>query len=95
MAGLIIKPSSQLALLNLSIDTFPYQFRSIVTHILIADRLTITAKWKTTLAPNTEEVICRVKTQHSYEKFFAIQTNNLSSFNSQWAPWTSHFSYNN
>lgn len=91
VTGFIIKPTPHLAPLNLSIDTIPFQFRSIITHILIADRLTITATWKTTLSPNTEEVVRRVKTQHSYEKYFAIQTNNLKSFNNHWAPWTSRF----
>lgn len=91
VSGLIIKPTPHLAILNFSIDTIPFQLRSIVTHILIAAQLTTTAKWETTQSPNTEEVICRVKIQHSYEKYFATQTNNLRSFNNQWAPWTSRF----
>lgn len=42
VTGVLISPTSTLALINLNMEHTPKQFRCIITHILFAARLTIT-----------------------------------------------------
>lgn len=88
VTGLIISPSPQMAILNIGIHTIPTQFRPIVTHVLLA---AITSRWKSLDAPNLSEVVYRVKLQYLYEKYFAIQTQNLPKFKSHWDSWIANY----
>lgn len=87
LTGFLTKPSQGMATLNLQISKFPTQFRTIVTHILIAARLTITKRWKTTCAPEIAEVVHRVNMHCLYERAIACNNNSLGSFNHKWDIW--------
>lgn len=86
--GFIIPPTPQMALLKKGIHSVSTQFRPLITHILIVTKLTITSKWKSTKAPNVSEVIQRVQLRYTYEKHFAMKSQNLPKFNFCWNPWT-------
>lgn len=88
ITGTITPASPELALLGLTLDKYPNDQRCIMTHILIAARLTVLSKWKKDLTPTLEEVISRVTIQYSYEKAFAIATAKILSFDRLWNLWT-------
>lgn len=94
VTGEAIIPSPQLALLNIGMHLIPNKYRSLITHILIAAKLTITSKWKSKETPLLSEVINRVKTQYTYEKFFAIKSHNIPKFNISWESWVAQYPTN-
>lgn len=72
VTGMLTTLSPHLALLGLTIDSFPIQYKTIVSHIFIAAKLTITSAWKSSKALNALEVIRRVNSHYFFEKFTVL-----------------------
>lgn len=89
-----IPPTPELALLNLSTDTIPVNSRTVALHILLATRISITRKWKSTQPPTLTEIINTTQTHHTYE---LIMTHTHDSYQrektkwSQWSDWYSNY----
>lgn len=62
-----ISPSPELALLNLTVETFAPSVRNSVTHILLAARLNITRHWKKTQLPSAVYTLDLIHKHCSYE----------------------------
>lgn len=85
--GILSPPKAELAMLNLNIDSYPFMYRQLITHLLLAARTLILRNWKSTLIPNLSEAIALVNDNYSFEK--AISVNNLTyhKFQKSWSAW--------
>lgn len=81
-----------LAILNLTIEDFPLQQRTVITHILLAAKLLITRNWKSDNIPSLMEVTNLVQTHFNYETLLSCSkqshTKTLTPWN-QWVLWYS------
>lgn len=71
LTGMLIDLTPEMALLGIILDRYPLCFRTIVTHTLVAARLTITSIWKSTETPNLSRAVARINTQAQYELLLA------------------------
>ena len=85
---LTLTPAS--ALLGIDLEIYPTIYRTVVTHILIASRLTVAKLWKSTEAPNISTVINRVNTQAQFELMLAYKNHTIPSFRKKWKTWLTH-----
>lgn len=83
--GIITRPDPALAILNMDIDKFPPNHRTVVTHILLSTRLLILKRWKSPLSLNISEVIQTIKANHSLELLLASANLTLSKCTQAWS----------
>lgn len=74
-------------LLGLSIPTMPTHRQTMVTHILIAARLTIAKKWKSADPPILKDAINLLNQHFQMEFSFAKANMSTERFNRNWQPW--------
>lgn len=74
-------------LLGLAIPTWPSQFQTVATHILIAARLAIARKWKSSQPPSLQDVITTLNNQLKMEYFFSKAKLSTAKFYNTWEPW--------
>lgn len=84
-----------MALLELSMDNFTNNYRTVVIHILIAARLTILCQWKKDVAPTLTEVILRVTVHCTYKHSYAIIHGNRDTFKRKWEVWINTYNLTN
>lgn len=87
ITSLNLHKSPDMALLSLGIEKIPKQTRNLVTHILLAARLTITRKWKQSSTPDALEVFSLVDLHKRYERISAIKLNRIPQFDMSWKLW--------
>lgn len=84
VTGIITPTDPALALLNIGIDKFPFQFCGIIANILLSGRLILTRHCKQDLAPNPSE---NVTQQHYlYEKSWIPNLSSSHAFKHLWGP---------
>lgn len=76
ITGYTMRPNIAMALLSLDIDinNFPPQFRTVSVHILFLARLHMLRKWKGNLASNISEIMQHLNLILAYEQQIAYQT---------------------
>lgn len=90
LTGNLIELTPAMALLGLNLDSYPSMFRTIVTHILIAARISISTLWKSCEAPNLTTVIIRLNIQAQYELMLAYKNYHMTTFKKEWQDWIAH-----
>lgn len=83
-----ILPSLDLALLNLAIGSTPKPYRHVVTHILLAVRLSLTTLWKSDKTPSIIQTLELVNLHYSYEQMMASSRGQLARAQTDWQPWS-------
>lgn len=83
----MLHKSPDMALLSLGIETIPKRERNLVTHILLAARLTITRNWKQPLAPIADDVYSLVDLHKKLERISAIKLNRIPQYEISWQLW--------
>lgn len=74
-------------LLGLAISTWPSQFQTVATHILIAARLEIARKWKSPQPPSLQDVTTTLNNPLKLEYFFSKAKLATAKFYNDWEPW--------
>lgn len=80
----------KLALLGLGMDSWPYKFHALLTHFLIAARLSIAHNWKSARAKSIKDVILSSNKHGQFEYAFAKAHLKQEKFLHQWHLWLSH-----
>lgn len=80
LTGNLTKLTPAVPLLSINLDIYPLNYRTIVAHILIAARLTITSLWKSTEAPNLSNVIAKLNIQAHFELMLAYKNYSTITF---------------
>lgn len=94
VTGIKLGPSQGMALLLLGIDLIPTRMRTIVSHILLAARLTLVRHWRDRTPPGLAETLQIINTHGTYEIQFAFSTGKhltISEFWSHWKTWYSQY----
>lgn len=86
IVSLHVHPTPDLAILNLNIDSVPQPTRHVVTHILLAARLSITRLWKMVNVPSTEHILDLVNFHYSYELAMASSGGSFDKVMKVWLP---------
>lgn len=76
-----------MAILSLDLYDTPLPYRIVVSHIILATRLTILRRWKTSEAPNIMEVIHTTHTHGTYEVLHSSTTGKYDNISKDWSPW--------
>lgn len=84
----------QLSILNLTIELIPPKLRLITTHVLLATKLLITRRWKTTEIPCSAEVIALVQNHYTYESLLSRGKPSYSRLHELWLPWAHWYEKN-
>lgn len=79
--------SPGMALLSLDLHGVPSSCRTIVSHIILATRLTILRHWKSTDVPTVTEVIYTVHTHGTYEILHSSATGHYAETSQDWSTW--------
>lgn len=74
----LTKPNAAMVLL--SIDSFPTEFRPMVIHILFINGLLILRKWRGSLVPNISDVKFQMNLTDTYEHCLVLQLGRLNHF---------------
>lgn len=94
ITGIQVVPSPGLALLSLDIELFPPHLRTMVTHILLAARLTIVRHWKDNNPPTILETLQTTNRHSIYEKQFAYSIGTHERTNKLWSYWQKWYTSN-
>lgn len=78
--------SPGMALLSLDLHTIPSMYRAVISHILLATRISILRKWKEINAPTLSEIIQTTQTNGSYKVLHASANGNYKKVKEQWEP---------
>lgn len=71
--GIISRPNSRLAILNVGIETYPSDLRQMVMQVLFAARLVLMRKWKSNLAPKAGEEVNLISETYYLEQIMAYK----------------------
>lgn len=94
ITGILTRPKPSLAILNIGIELFPPEFRTVITHIFLVARTLIAKHWRTDKAPNVSEVLTTSQTHYVYESLLAGRSGQKEKFDNQWKIWTTWFKGN-
>lgn len=85
--------SPGMALLSLDLHTIPSTYRTVISHILLATRISILRKWKEITTPTLLEIIQTIQTNGSYEVLHASANGNYKKVKEQWDPWKDWYNW--
>lgn len=87
-----LEPSLGMALLSVERDLVPHHMRTLLSHILLAARLTLVRHWKDTKHPEIFEIIQITNTHGTYERLYASGMGNYLLTNKIWESWNKWYS---
>lgn len=79
--------SPGMTILSIDLYNVPPLYRTIISHIILATRLTILRHWKSTSVPMITEVIHTVHTHGTYEVLHSSAIGDYEEMSQQWSPW--------
>lgn len=82
-----LEPSPGMAILSLEMDLAPHHMRTLLSHILLAARLSLVRHWKDIKIPEISKVTQTINTHSTYEQLFASEMGKYSLTNKIWEPW--------
>lgn len=76
--------------IDIGMNNFPPQLRTVSVHILFLARLQILRKWKGNLAPNISEIMQHLNLILAYEQQISYQTERQTQFHIVWDIWLTY-----
>lgn len=87
ISGILTAQNPGLAIINISLDSFPILYRNVIDNLLLSAKLTITRNWKEDLAPNPSEAVNMTQLHYSYKRAIVLYAGTLLAFDKKWKPW--------